>query len=327
MAQAQVPRLRKKVLVMKPESTYGTDALGGTYTTADIIPALDMQPSPNLEEIEIQAAAGHLGRLNSAIGIESAQVRFRLPMRGVGAGGPYSASVKPEWHNPFEGCSLLGTLGGGEWTYAPSVNDMSQTIYVVSHIGGETNGLAIKLVGCHGDVELSMRAGALVDATFTFQGLITGVSDIVYLGGTLLSVPFPVAKSAQFQIGTENFAPRIANLGFRLGNVLQRIPSINSTGGIVGFFVSDRNPRLTIDPEVNLAAAYDWYTKWTQSTLADCTFRAGSQSNNILKFNFDRLQIVAQPWGERDGMASLATTLLATIAAGNDDLSIVAAAA
>jgi hypothetical protein len=331
MAEATVPRLRKKVLAMKPETTYGTDIFAGTYTAADIIPAMDIQVSPNLEELEILATSGHLGRQQSAIGMESASVTFRMAIRGIGAGGPYSASVKPEWHNPLEGCSLIATLAAGEWTYAPSIaavdSHKSQTIYVVNHVGGAATALTYQLVGCHGDVEFSMRAGAFIDARFTFQGLIAGVSDVTYVGGVLTAVPYPVMKSAAFQIGTENYAPRIANVGYRHGNVLQRIPSINSTGGLVGFFVSDRNPRLSIDPEVTLEATYPWYTKWTAGTLSDVTFQTSAPvANDQISFNFPRLQVVAQPTGERDGMSSLATTLLATILTGDDDVSIVAEA-
>lgn len=325
MTQPTVPIERKLQLVMREEVTYGVDVLGGSYLQGDILPAMDIAPTLDLEEIQVLATAGNLGRQLSAIGMERGGVSFRMNPRGKGAA--YAAGVKPEWHNPVQGCGLIGvvdaTPGAEKWTYTPNDDPLSQTIYIVQKIGA--GAIAIKLVGCLGDVEFSMRAGAIVDARFTFQGLIAGVADIAHVAGAIVATPqYPVAKNAQFQIGTENYAPRIANIGIRLGNQLQPVPSLNSTGGLAGYFVADRNPRVTIDPEADLVANYPWYTKWTAATLADCTFQAGGTQYNRLKFSFPRLQTIRHGFGKRDGMTSLPTELLATIAAGSDDFTIVA---
>jgi tail tube protein len=328
MAQPDVPRSRKLQVVMKPEATYGTDVLAGTYLAADIVPAMDITPSFDIEELEILATSGHLGRQLSALGMERGGVSFRMDLRGAGAA--YSAGVKPEWHNPNQGCSLIGVLdatGGLEkYTYQPSDSPMAQTIYVVQHTTS-TNAIAVKLVGCFGDVEYTIRAGQLVDARYTFQGLISNVDDITYVPGTITATPqYPVAKSALFQIGTENYAPRIADITVRLGNVLNPLQSINSVGGLAGYFIADRKPTVSMNPEGALEATYPWYTKWMASTVADCTFEAkGAGDYNRIQFSFARLQIIQQGWAPRDGLTAFPTTLQSTIASGNDDFTIVAA--
>lgn len=321
MAQPTVPRTRRMVLAMKSETTYGVDVLGGSYVAADIVPASNIQPTLQLEEIENLSVAGDLGRTLSAIGMESGGVSFSMFLRG--AGSAYSASVKPEADLPLRGCGLGATgafgLGTENWKYQPSSTFESMTIYVV-----QENGPAVKLVGCFGTVDFTLRAGAVVEARFSFLGLIGGVAAVTYVEGSIAGTPqYPVAKSALFQIGTENYAPRIAAIGLSVANQMQRIPSINAAGGLVGYMIADRNPRLTIDPEADTIANYDWFGKWKASTLADCTFQAGATQYVRLKFNLPKLQIVQQGRGSRDGLTSFPTTLLATLGAGNDDFDLV----
>lgn len=321
MAQLTGPRAKRKLIAMKPEVTYGIDVFGGVYVTGDVIPAYGISPVLTLEEIDNPTQTGLLGHFQSIIGIETGQVQFSMALRGKGSA--YSGVIKPESDLPLRGCGLSSVFSGGAGTevitYAPTTTFESMTIYVV-----QENGQSIKLVGCCGTVEFAMRAGGLVEARFTFTGMIAGVGDLAYVAGTYATTPqYPVLKSAAFQIDTANYAPRIAQLGFNLGNMLNRVPSVNATTGMAGYLITDRNPRITIDPEQDTVANYDWYTKWRNANQADCSWQAGTIQYVRLKFSFARLQTVGQSWGERDGLTSLPTQLLATIQNGNDDFSLV----
>lgn len=325
MAQLTIPRARKMVLAMKVETTYGTDIFAGTYTTADIIPCFDVAPDARMEEIQNLSMFGDLGRLPSAMGIEQGQIAFSMYLRGFGAA--YSAGNKPEADRPLRGSTLIGTgsfTGGAEkWTYQPGTPE-SYTIYAV-----QENGRTLKLTGALGTVDFSMKAGGVLMARFTFQGKVAGVSDVTYVAGTVAGTPqYPVMKSAAFQLGAANYAPRIASIGIALGNALSAVPSINDASGLAGFFVSDRNPRVSIDPEADTVANFDWYTQMKAGTLADMTFQCGTVQYNRVLFNFNagganQVQIVGTSWGNRDGLTSSPAQLLATINAGSDDLNLV----
>lgn len=320
-----VPRNRRLIVPAKIESTYGTDVLAGAYAAGDVLRCFNITPTLNMEEIVNLATSGDLGRLPSGIGLESGGVSFTMWLRGAGA--VYSGSVKPEADIPLQGCGLSSTgsfTGGAEkYTYQPSSTHQSLTLYVAQEFGP-----TIKLAGCVGNVALSMRSGGVVEARFTFMGLIAGVADITYTAGTIAGTPaYPVLKSAAFQLGTENFAPRIATMDLNLGNQLQRVQSINSVGGLAGYFIVDRDPRLTLDPELATVATYDWFTKWRAGTLADCTFQAGGTQYDRVKFHFNAsdaagLQTVSHSWAAREGLTASPTTMLATIGSGNDDVAI-----
>ena len=325
MAQLTVPRSRRMVIAMKEESVYGTDAFGGAYLAADIIPCFDIAPDLRMDEIMNLSMAGDIGRLPSIMGIETAQVAFSMFARGAGA--VYAAGVKPEMHIPLQAATLIGTgsFGAGveTWTYQPGT-PRSHTIYVV-----QENGRTLKMVGCLGTVGFSMRAGGVCQARFTFQGKVGGVADVAFVAGTISGTPgYPVIKSAAFQIGAANYAPRIASVGVELGNTLSPVPSINDVTGLVGYFVSDRNPRVSIDPEADTVANRDWYTAMKNGTLEDMSFQVGTVQYNKLKFQFgaalgSQMQVVANSFGTRDGLTSYPTQLLATISAGGDDIALV----
>jgi len=307
---------------MKPEGTYGVDVFAGTYVAADVLPAFNITPTLALEEIENLATSGLMGRLTSIIGREQGGVQFSLRLRGRGVA--YAAGTRPESDLPLRGTghsSTVVTTGGSESvTYAPSATHESMTIYI-----HQKNGPSIQLVGCFGTVEFPPTpAGQPMEARFSFQGLLDAVADITHTPGTLAQTPqFPTLKSAAFQIDTANYAPRIAAVGFNVGNVLGPLPAINSAGGLAGFFIADRNPRLSIDPEADLVANYAWFSKWLSQNLADVTYQLGTAQYNRAKFNFLKAQIATHGWAPRDGLTAFNTQLLAVLTAGNDDYSLV----
>jgi len=310
------------VLAMKLETTYGTDIFAGTYTAADIIPCFGIQPNISQEEIENLSMAGDLGRIPSAIGLEQASVSFSMFLRGKGSA--YAAGVRPEFDLPLRGCGFSSTVdatpGAEKVTYAPTMTFESMTIYVA-----QENGSTLKMAGCFGTVDFSMRAGGQVEARFSFIGKLVGVSDVAFVEGSISGTPqYPVMKSAVFQIDTTNYAPRIASLGLSVGVAVQRLLEINAVGGLAGCYIADRRPILTIDPEADTVANHAWFTKWQTSVLADCTFQAGVTQYVRIKFTFLKLQIVNQGFAVRDGITTFPTSLLATLTSGLDDLSVVA---
>src|SRR5262245_5706894 len=111
MAGPSVARSRELLLAMKLEGTYGVDAFGGTYTSADIVPAININPTINIEEIPNLSTAGDLGRLPSVIGTEQAGLTFDLWYRGV-ATGPFDDSprVAPSIDMPIRACSIASTF-------------------------------------------------------------------------------------------------------------------------------------------------------------------------------------------------------------------------
>ena len=334
MANFQIPRQMKVQVAMKPETTAGTDVFGGTYLTTDVIPTISdsvrFTQDPN--EIENLMTAGNLGRAPSVLGPLTARVDFSMFPRGRGVA--YATGTRPECDLPLRGCGLSSTVDAGvgveSVTYQPAEEEV-MTLYVIVNIPGGT-ALSAQLVGSIGTVRFSGRAGEMFRADFSFMGALETREDITYVPGTLANFPqFPTLKSSLFQIGTANYAPRIAEATFDVGNRMVPIPSINSAQGVVGHTIIDRRPEFTIDPEAAREADSGWWAALQDGDpMKDLSFQLGSVQYRRMKFQAsatatpgDTVQVVAQSFNARNGIMSLPTRLLATIDAANNDYKIV----
>jgi hypothetical protein len=331
MANLGAGRYRQYIIALKEESTYGVDAFGGTYTNnlSETIAAEQIVPSINMEEIEILATAGLLGRAPSAIGRETASLRFEMPLRGKGA--VYTAgTVMPEAIRVLESMGLAATFSASTWQFQPAAPaaQKSFTYYCVGPTGVST-----QLLGCHATGEFTATAGNELRVAVTVTGMLDTVENITYVAGQFAATPqYPVAKTAGFQIGTANYAARFSSMRFAMNNQLQYVPSFNAASGVAGVFIADRNPRLEIDPEDVAVATFDWFTAWKFGVLQDVSFNIGAAGvNNRISFSFNpsgtaNLQITGRDYFQRDGLMAARTNLLATIASGEDDFRITYAA-
>jgi hypothetical protein len=336
MANFSIPRQMRTQVVMKPETTAGGDIFSGTYLTTDVLPTISdsvrFTQDPN--EIENLMTAGNMGRLSSVLGPLTARVDFAMYLRGKGSA--YASGNRPEWDLPMRGCRHSSTVdatpGTETVTYQPTDTEELMTIYVVVDVPGGA-ALSAQIVGAIGTVRFSGRAGEMVRADFSFMGALQERADITYVNGTLAPTPqFPTLKSAVFQIGSTNYAPRISEIAFDVGNRIVPIPSINSAQGVVGHTVIDRRPEFQIDPEADREANSGWWTALsTGAPLKDLSFDLGATQYNRVRFRASAnatpgstVQVVGQSFGSRTGIMALPTRLLATIDSANNDYAIVA---
>jgi hypothetical protein len=335
MANFQIPAQRKVLVAMKPEATAGTDVFAGTYLTGDVLQVIadSVRFTQDPNEIENLMTAGNLGRAPSVLGPLTARVDFSMYPRGRGVA--YAAGIRPEIDLPMRGCRLSSTVDAGPGvesvTYQPTDTEEVMSIYVVVDIPGGA-ALSAQLVGAIGTARFSGRAGEMFRIDFSFMGALQERADITYVSGTLATTPqFPTLKSSLFQIGSTNYAPRIAEVGFDIGNRIIPIPSINSAQGVVGHTVIDRRPEFTIDPEADREANSGWWDALSDGDpMKDMSFQLGSVQYKRMKLQASAtstpgstVQVVAQSFNARNGIMSLPTRLLATIDAPNNDWKIV----
>jgi hypothetical protein len=332
MAEFLVSREMRTTVAMKAEVTAGTDVIAGQPAAVNVVPyivgTLTLQREP--AEIQNRMTAGNLGRAPSLQGPSIGILRFSMYPRGAGAA--YSGSVLPEMDPALRACRLTKTVvtttGAETVEYKPSSSDEVFTIYV-QHDIPSANALTWKMVGCVGTCRFRGTAGGPMVAEFTMLGALSR-ADVAYRAGTLAVTPqYPTLKSAAFQIGTSNYAPRIKEIVFDLGNVPERIWSINSASGIVGFFTADRAPMWQIDPEADTEANSAWWTALQSGTLNDLSYTLGSTQYDRMKIRGSAaatpgstVQVVEQGVLMRDNIAALPTTLRATLDSAENDYAI-----
>jgi tail tube protein len=331
MAEFTAVRQNQGVIAIKPEVTAGTDVFAGTYLAADVIPVLpdSVRFSQDPNEIENTMTAGNLGRGPSILGALTARLDFSMYVRGTGSA--YSTSNRPKVDLPLRACAMAATVdatGGSEKiTYQPSSTEEVMTVYFMLNVPGGNGLAAAKMSGCLATHTFSATAGGLGRFDFTFMGSLDR-ADHTFTGGTIALTPvFPTLKSALFQIGTTNYAPRIANVSLAMNNVMSYLRSINAAAGVAGVKIFDRKPILTIDPEADREANSGWWAQLRDGgPMNDMSFRLGATQYNRMQVRVSAastpaaaLQVIGQGIGSRDGVMTLPTQLLATIQSGNDD--------
>lgn len=341
MAELTMPVESQKQLVLKAETTAGTDIFAGTYVAADVQPVdyrtIRAVHDPN--EIENLITMGSKGRAPSLKGPRLGRVDFRMPWRGAAAAAEYDdvPLVVPESHRALLGCSLSPTftnpgIANSSIRYNPTDTDATQTIYVVSPVPGG-NSHTRQFVGCVGTVVFSGESGGPVFMDVSYVGAWEEDADVAFVAGTLVGTPtYPQLVGAAFQIGSANYAAKVRSFRFSQGNRMVARRHINAATGVEGFKVVDRRPLLSLVCEVDRDANSGWWAAMRDGApLKDCTFSLGSVHTNTLKFHFGSggssaaLEVIAQQIDAVEDVLVFQIDLLPTIAVGaNLDWAILA---
>lgn len=321
MAQPAVARIQRRTVAMKVESTYATDAFGGTVAAGDIVEAFNVETNPTINMYEVPFMGGILAGLGALPGVRIGQVTFQVHLRGAGAA--YSASVFPNIHNPLRACGYLATLdatGGSEkYTYTPRSSGFeSFTIYVMQEEGPTT-----KMTGCFGDVSFVYQVGLPCIARFVFQGIYNTETDTPTLvTKTFSAAPqWPVMLSGNFT--WDAFAAKWLNLQLNSGNIIDVQEDVSAASGISGVFMAGRRPTGTFDPEIVTRATYDYISKWEGSTLVAVSMDSTGAQYVRHKLDVPKAQIIQRGWGVRGQKAVFQVGFAATPNVGDDELQIV----
>ena len=338
MPELLVPREAELQVAIKEESTSGVDVFGDTYVAADVLPvvtsSINWSMDPN--ETRNEMTAGLEGAAPSTLGRRVVTLSCSMYCRGAGVAYDDTPVVVPETDRVFQltghGRTIDATPGTESVTYkmVSAGNRKTYTAYLIAKIPGGSTALSWQMVGCMGSLRGGGVAGDRWRWDFTLRGQLEERKDITYVPGTLSLTPGWIrTEQAAFQIGSTNYAPRIANIAFDQRGQIGVVDSINAVAGIAGVTLQNRDPRLTIDPEVDLEANSAWWVALRDGApLKDCTFGFGPAQYNRFKFRFGvaaaaQAQVVSQGFSIRNGIPSLPTEILATISAANNDYEIV----
>jgi hypothetical protein len=325
------PRKALQQVVMKVETAYGEDALGGVYVLTDVIQAVtdSVRFTPQIEEIPNLATAGALGRMPSGIGQRLGTIAFDLLIRGIEDPAGYDATKFPEADLPLRGCGLGSSIveGAGR-LYVPTDNHESLTIYVVQAIPGGASARAAEVVGCMGNVRATMRAAGTGRFQFSFQGTLNGFFDIPYVPAALKPLPaLPTLREAGLLLGA--WGPCVDTLDFDMGNQLRRVPCANAVSGSSGFMIANREPVVGADPNMDLEAVTGlWDSLEDADPLLAVGWTLGQKPGNKVSWHVAADdspggQIIQDEWSDRDGVSVDRLRIRATLREGpNTDFAI-----
>lgn len=303
--------IRRKVLLFKVESTYGTDPTPAASTDAVLCEGLTWA-NDGLKMIERPAVRPSLGTLRQVYGGRMVSITFTAEVKGSGAAG-----TAPELGQLFRACGLGETVvGATSVTYAPvSTGLESGTAWVYE------DGKQIKVTGCRGNVSFECAAGDVVRASFTLKGHVGAQTDVTLATPTFDSTVPESFIGGGFTI--DGFAAVIGVLSFDLANNVVAPESVNGADGYDEVTITGRDINGSINPLDELVATEDFIGNFTSGKVMALTSGAiAATSGNILTISMPAVSYRDASPEDRDGVAGMALPFGSAESTTDDDVSI-----
>lgn len=306
---------RKKFLVAKLETSYGTDATPVGGSNAIQVSSLEVTP---IEADNVQAASfqGFLGNSTrgTLVANKRVSVSFDVELAGSGAAG-----TAPAFGPLLEACGLSEVIvPSTSATYAPVSSGFdSVTLYCFY------DGTRHKITGARGSVTFNFVAGQFAVASFNFIGIYND-PDATSLSGT-----FTVAnQAAALEVNDTNLttatffgetSQRIESLDFALNNAL----TYKETASSKEVLITDRAPGGTAVIEAPAIGTTDYFEDARGTTTASSSLVLGATAGNIITMTMAQTDVTGITYGDTNGVISLSMPYLALpTTAGNNEMTI-----
>jgi len=300
------------LLLAKIESSYGSDPTPVATVNTIAITRQGVNFSPGFDHLTRMILDGTISKVSGLNAMPEVSLSFEVEMRGnrtdgivpdISAG---AAAQAIEIDCLLQACDLAPTYtpettGGarnGIVNYSPIVPvDEGKSVTFYFYTGNKLH--IVK--GAKGTVKLSLAAGQFGKLSFEFKGLYVPITDVSLPGSiTFLNTKPPIFVSTNTFVGP--FGPVFSKLDADLGNKLSRREDANSTTGVKGFLVTDRDSNMSIDPE---SVAEGTHPIWAD--LAGGVSRLiaagpiGTQTGNKMLLNFNGVS-KGVAYGDRSGI-------------------------
>lgn len=174
----------------------------------------------------------------------------------------------------FGPASVIEIVGGDAdiGTLATGGAEETQVSCPTVEFGLNEDGIYSSFFGGRGNAVLTIPSAKRGKIAFEISGVFQDVSDAPFVTGVSLPqhIP-PTFRSSNFLLGAYDddptsvsylaaakFAPCVAQVSLNLGNVVTPRECSNSSGGVLGYVIDDRNPKITLDPDVPPEGGFSW---------------------------------------------------------------------
>lgn len=276
---------RKGVLAAKIETTVGTDATPSATDAAMNIFNAKMELEVDVEDREGQ---GGFDMLAAVTGGRRARITFRTNLEWDGT------ATEPLWAETF--FPACGWVKSSQ-TYTPrseAPGSNVKTLTFSHYIDGKLR----KAVGCMGTFKVTLPSGKMGYIEWDFLG--SWVSEI---DSALITPTYPTDTSYKFASGVcqwNDVNLYTSTVTIDAGNtvVLREDPSAAS--GYIAAIVTNRYPKVTLDPEAKTVATQDRIGAMLGNTQYALELHCGGVGNSKLQFDAPKAQITKVGYGDRD---------------------------
>ena len=306
---------RKRTILAKIESTYGTDPTPTGANDAIQVRNLEVTPAES-EILSRDLVRPYLGNSPQLIANTRVIVTFEVEYSGSGAAG-----TAPQYSPILKSCGLSETVvAGTSVTYAPiSENFDSCTIYY------STDGVRHIVTGCRGTFTMSLNANQIPVYNFTMTGQYNAPTDTSDPTVTFQNQADPEifndTNTTSFTLFSATTLP-LQTADIDLGNEVVYRELVNSEKEVL---IVDRNATANFVVEAPTLATKDFFALAVAGTSGNLSIVHGTAAGNIITLTSptNGLSLGNPTYSEDTGivMLNIPTTMVPSTS-GNDEISI-----
>lgn len=305
---------RKRTVLIKAESTYGTDS---TPAGSDACQVRNLEVTPVQSDIVSRdLIRPYLGASPQLIANNRVQVTFEVEYSGSGTAG-----TAPRYGSLLKACGFSETVvASTSVTYAPvSTSFSSVTMYY------STDGVRHKVTGARGTYSLNLTANQIPVINFTMTGQYVAPTDTADPTPTFTNQATPKifndTNTTAFTLFSETDLP-LQSCQLDIGNEVVYRELINSDKEVL---IVNRSGSGTLAIEMPTLASHDFFADAVASTTGNLSIVHGTTGGNIvtLASAANAVSLGAPAYSEDSGivMLNLPFTLVPGTS-GNDEFTL-----
>jgi hypothetical protein len=304
---------RKRLILAKTETTYGTDPTPTGSANAILVRNLEITPL-QADTVTRDLIRPYLGNSDQLLAQTRVEVTFEVELAGSGAAG-----TAPAYGAVLKACGLSETVvATTSVTYAPVSSSFSS---VTLHF--HNDGIRHKVTGCRGTFELSAEVGQIPVISFTMTGIYNAPTDENLPTPTYANQAAPLifknGNTSNFSIFS--YAGCLQSLSFQIANEVVYRELVGCTKESL---IVNRAPAGDVVIEAPSIATKDFFSIATGSATGSISFQHGATAGNIVTFTTAQADIANPSYSDQDGIQMLNLPYVAVpTSAGNDELSLV----
>ena len=287
--------LRKRLILIETESTYGTDP---TPTGADAVLVSDLSITPQSSDVVSRdLIRPYLGASAQLLANTRVECTFSVELAGSGAAG-----TAPQYGKALKACGLAETIAAGtSVTYDP-VSSGFESVTIHYNIDGVRH----KMTGCRGTVAITASVGEIPTLDFSFTGIYNAPDDSALLTPTYANQADPLlfknGNTSSFQL--LSYSGNLQNFSFELGNEIIYRELIGAGKEVL---ITNREATGSVSIEAVLMATKDYFASAADddAALGNLQFTHGSTAGNIVQFTSSKVDLGDVSYGDSDGIAML----------------------
>jgi hypothetical protein len=302
---------RKRVILAKIETTYGTDPTPTGAANAILVRNLNVNPQ-STQLVGREVIRPYLGNSEQLMASTHVEVDFEVEAAGSGAAG-----TAPGYGALLRACGMSETVTASTKVDYKPVSSTFESVTIYYNVDGVLH----KVTGARGDVELTINSAQIPVFKFKFVGIYNAPTDTALPTVSYSAFQTPLVANSTNTPSFSFFgaAPILESLSFQLGNQVDYRTLIGSQY----VQITDRKVAGQVQFEANTIATKDWFTTALANNLGALSITHGTTAGNKVVLNSTTVDLLQPNYADNNGVQMIQCGYVMTpTTAGNDEFTL-----